>query len=285
MGFVFFLVLGICSVILSLVIAHAHHQWTKGEGATKISVGVVLAIVAALVVQAAVNTWMDGPGPEPDAGSTPTETSPSPSPTETSPSPSPTETSPSPSPTETSSSPSPTETSSSPSPTETSSSPSPVRTREYYLADLPTASSEKEDRPGNCTNGCTGFKGGAARIAGVMHPNSYLMEVAATGSRSTAVWNLSRSCTELNMIAGSDGPRAPNAEVTFTLSIDRAQPKILATVGQSEPAPITEPIEGAAQIEIAAYVSGPNASDEVPIILGDARVTCQTGSIGDNTDY
>lgn len=158
--------------------------------------------------------------------------------------------------------------------------PAEIGPSEYYLAALPTISREKEGRPGRCTGGCTGFRQGSGRIQGTVFPTSFKMSVAADGRRSTAVWNLARSCTTLNMTVGLDDERSPMANVTFTLSKDGSTPEHLVTVGLAEHGLVSESVEGAAQIQIAAYVSGTRAESEVPILLGDARVTCVAGTLG-----
>lgn len=160
----------------------------------------------------------------------------------------------------------------------------PAAPTQYYLADLPTVKVEKEGRAGQCTGGCTGFHQGAGRIQGKVYPNSYLMEVAADGRRSVATWNLARSCSSLSLTVGLDDLVAPAAQVTFTLSTDGASPQELATVELATPGHVADfPVDGVAQIEIAAHVSGSTPDSAVDILLGDARLTCAPSSLGDDS--
>lgn len=144
-----------------------------------------------------------------------------------------------------------------------------------YLAELGAVSTEKEGRAGRCTGGCTGFGPGSGGIKGKSYSRSYLMEVASDGRRSTAKWNLKGQCSELNGTFGLADDNSDDAQVTFTLQKDDGLSKDLAVVSLSNPGTVENvDVSGAAQIEIAAFVSGGDPNSDLDVVLGEAYVTC-----------
>lgn len=260
-SFVGFLVIGVLGVVLTIAAAMAHDHLKRSTRIPLGLVGVIMALVAGTaLVQALLN---ERPLPTPSAVTpTPTASGDGAGPSPTQSSPSATE-SPSPSETDT------------PSPFPTT--PAEQETTRYYLAELYPSYTEKEGRPGRCTGGCTGFRGGSARIKGVMYPKSFLMSNDGDGRRSVAKWNTARSCSDLQMTVGLNDSSAPT-EVTFTVSQDGREPVSIARVALSQPEKVTVSVADTAQVEVAAYVSGRDASP-VNVVLGDAVLTCDPGSL------
>lgn len=148
----------------------------------------------------------------------------------------------------------------------------------YYLARVQRIEEEKEGRVGGCTGGCTGFRAGSGRIGGTVFPQSFLMGVDSGGRRSIAVWNSVNSCSSLNANVGLDDSSG-NAQVTFTVSKNGDAPVELATMSLGQSQSIETSLEGVAQFELAAYVSGPKVTSAVKVVWGDAVMTCEPGSI------
>lgn len=148
----------------------------------------------------------------------------------------------------------------------------------YYLARVQRIEEEKEGRVGGCTGGCTGFRAGSGRIGGSVFPQSFLMGVDSGGRRSIALWNSVNSCSSLNANVGLDDSSG-NAQVTFTVSKNGDAPIELATTSVGEAQSIETSLEGVAQFELAAYVSGPKVTSDVKVVWGDEVMTCEPGSI------
>lgn len=164
---------------------------------------------------------------------------------------------------------------STPGPTQVTSTPGVPQETTIYLAELGAVSTEKEGRAGRCTGGCTGFRPGSGGIAGKLYSRSYLMEVASDGRRSTAKWNLKGQCSELNGTFGLADDNSDDAQVTFTLKKDSGPSKDLSVASLSNPGTVENvDVSGAAQIEIAAFVSGGDPNSDLDVVLGETYVTC-----------
>jgi hypothetical protein len=279
------LLLAIClgsavvSAVVTLLLARVFEQLRGGKG---VGLGLVAWVVVALLVQAGLDAGKSGAGRSGDEAGpeTPSHSAPSTSSTPEA----------SPSPTEATTPDEPSESEPEPSSTtpagelDGDQGPAGVGPQLYRLADLDPTHTEREGWPGNCTGGCTGFEPGSGRIAGEVYPSSYLMDVAGDGRYSIASWNIARRCTTLDMTAGLDDENAPDANVTFTISLDGGPRMAVATVGLSQPGEVRGvSVRGAARVEVGAYVSGPEVDDEVPIVLGDAQLTCDPGTLGDES--
>lgn len=259
--FLGYLALAVLGVILAILSAMAHDKLKMSK---RISLGAVGLVMVVGSGYAAIQVWMDQTSsPTPSVSPSPMTSSQPPASETAAPSP------------EVPSG----ETSTPPATEEPSVPPSesPAITL-YYLSDVYPVATEKENRPGYCTGGCTGFRPGSARIGPNVYPKSYVMGNDGDGRRSVAVWNTARSCSRLEMTVGVDNSTVSRSQFTFTLSKDGKPPSVLATTGLAEPKNVTVDLEGVAQIQIAAYVSGPKA-EGVSMVLGDAVLTCLPGSL------
>ncbi|MFT3832454.1 MAG: NPCBM/NEW2 domain-containing protein [Micropruina sp.] len=263
LGYIVLALLGVVLAILGAVL----HDRLKVSG--RISLGVGGTIVALVFGYAVVQVWMDDISASPSVGpsaTAPVSASAEPSEGEESPSPE-------------------ASTSEPPIP---SASPAPSTPREesesapaatiYYLADIYPVATEKENRPGRCTGGCTGFGPRSARIGTNVYPKSYVMGNDGDGRRSVATWNTARNCSRLEMTVGVDNSTVTRSRFTFTISRDGEPPKELATTGLADPYKVSAELDGVTQIQIAAYVSGAEA-EGVKMVLGDAVLTCFPGSL------
>ncbi|WP_143483587.1 NPCBM/NEW2 domain-containing protein [Propionicimonas paludicola] len=148
----------------------------------------------------------------------------------------------------------------------------------YYLVNLRRIEEEKEGRVGSCTGGCTGFAPGPGHIGGSVFPRSYLMGVAGDGRRSRAVWNSVNSCSALDATVGLDDSSGAG-QVTFTISRDGGPAEELATTSLGQRQLVSVPLDGVAQFELAAYVSGSPVPQGVKVVWGDAVIVCEPGSL------
>ena len=268
MAFWWYLIAGAAGAAAGLFVAIASTRVSKGLG---VGAGVIAGIAIALVVQAVGQTFATssataGYPSEAATMSEPSTTSESTAPEDGS--------STSPAPEEPSSVPETTE----PTTSSAASDEDQSTSGRYYLADVRRVETEKEGRVGGCTGGCTGFKGGSGRIGGEVFPQSYLMGVAADGRRSTAVWNSVNSCSVLDVTVGLDDSSTA-AQVTFAITKDDAAPEVLGTTTLGRSIAVESSLDGVARFQLAAYVSGSEASDEVRVVWGDAVMTCRPGSI------
>lgn len=278
MTFWWYLIAGVAGAVVGLLVAVASVRVSKGAG---IGGGLVVGIVVALVVQAFGQTYALPGTPAPEQANSGVESTPeaAPEPTQSA---SVTSTPPDQLPTA-----EPTNTAEAPvgqdEPTEADSAePTADENPEhrYFLGDVRRIRTEKEGRAGGCTGGCTGFRAGSGRIGGTVFSQSFLMGVAADGRRSVAAWNSVRQCSSLEATLGLDDA-STSAEVTFTISRDGGSAEWLATTSLAQTEPIYVSLDGVAQFELAAYVSGAKAENDVRVVLGDAVMICRSGSIED----
>lgn len=191
-SFVAYFVLGLIAVVLAVVAPIAHDKWKRTASIPVGLIGLLLLLVGAQAfIQSGppVTARSEEPATSAPAKSTDATTTPTPTPTVSA----------------ATISPSGSPEASSPGLQSSTVSPSatPSASR-YFLAKLAPVASEKEGRPGSCTGGCTGFTSGPGRIAGMVYPVSFLMGNDGDGRRSTATWNLARSCSRLEMTVGVD---------------------------------------------------------------------------------
>lgn len=144
----------------------------------------------------------------------------------------------------------------------------------YYLADLDPTNEVIENRPGNCTGGCTGFHSGSGRIAGVTYSHSWITDVVSDGSRSLTEWNASYKCMTLVGTVGLDDS-SPTTTVAYTLSIGGDDiPLGSAATGSS--VKISQDITGVFRIDLAASDTAgrPYGSPHSTAVWGNARMLC-----------
>ena len=171
------------------------------------------------------------------------------------------------------------QTQSPPPTTDASSTSPPLVPQEYYLAQLEPVSTVKENHAGNCTGGCTGFRGGADSVGAEDLPNSYRMRIDGDGRRGVAEFNTLAQCTSLVAIVGISND-SPSTKMAFAVSRDGGPFERIALGGAATPIPVTVDVSSAKRIRIAANVlTGSSVSDDPVAVWGDARLICAPGAL------
>lgn len=144
----------------------------------------------------------------------------------------------------------------------------------YYLADMEPIETEIEGRPGQCTGGCTAFRGQPASIAGDVYPQSYVMRMDYDGKRSTSLWNSYTKCTTFEATIGMDDSSA-SVTAKFVLEREGGKSDELGVLNTGTPKKVKADLTGVFRFKLVTYLSKVSQQrTDQKAVWGDARMLC-----------